>query len=326
MGRKIGVLTSGGDSSGMNAALRAVVRTGIHYGFDVYGIRKGYEGLIDNQMYPMNLSSVGGIIRFGGTILQTARSHRFLEHSGRRKAHENMQALGMDSLIVIGGDGSFHGLHELISEFGVQGIGLPGTIDNDLYGTEFTIGFDTAVNTALEAINKIRDTASSHSRVFIVEVMGRHAGYIAVYTAIASGSEEILIPEHADNIEALVDRIRAGQARGKQSSIIVVAEGDGTGGAFSVKSKIEAIYSGFDIRVSILGHIQRGGNPSALDSLIASRMGYESILALRAGKTDVMIGYRGFSDSITYTPLKDTWEKKKEITQNWLEMSRVLSM
>lgn len=326
MARKIAVLTSGGDSSGMNAAIRAVVRTGIYNGFDIYGVRKGYEGLIDNQIEPMGLTSVGGIIRFGGTILQTARSHRFLEKSGREKAFNNLKNIGIDGLIVIGGDGSFHGLHELISEFGIQGIGLPGTIDNDLFGTEFTIGFDTAINTALEAINKIRDTASAHSRVFIVEVMGRHAGYIAMYTAIASGSEEVIVPEHLENLHGVVDRIRAGQARGKQSSIIVVAESDETGGAFGVKSKIEAIYSGFDIRVSILGHIQRGGNPSALDSLIASRLGYEAILALLEGKTDIMIGYKGFDDPVTHTPLKDTWERKKSIKPDWLTISRVLSI
>jgi len=326
MTKNIGVLTSGGDSSGMNATIRAVVRTGIYHGCKVFGIHKGFDGLISNNITEMTVGSVGGIICQGGTILQTARSKRFMEYEGRKEAFENLKKHEIDSLIVIGGDGSFHGLHELIREFGIQGIGLPGTIDNDLYGTEFTIGFDTAVNTALEAINKIRDTASSHSRIFIVEVMGRHAGYIAIYSAIASGAEEVFIPETNEDIQAVCDRIQKGQDRGKLSSIIVVAEGDEMGGAFAVRDRMIKINGHWDIRVSILGHIQRGGAPSAIDSLIGSRLGYESVLAVLNNKTDIMVGYMGLDNDVSNVPLKETWEKRKIIRDDWKKMASVLAI
>ncbi len=324
--KRIGVLTSGGDAPGMNATIRAVVRTGIYNKCQMFGIHRGYDGLISDDIEEMNLSSVGGIIRSGGTILRTARCKRFLEYDGRKEAYTNFKKHELDALVVIGGDGSFHGLHELISEFGIIGVGLPGTIDNDLYGTEYTIGFDTAMNTALEAINKIRDTATSHSRIFVVEVMGRHAGYLAIYSAIASGAEEVFIPEAAENIQEVCDRIQKGQERGKLSSIIIVAEGDEIGGGFAVKDILSKQHPEWDIRVSILGHIQRGGSPSATDSLVASRLGYESVLAILNGKNDVMVGYQGLDRPVSYIPLKETWEKKKKIQDDWMHMARVLAI
>ncbi len=326
MVKKIGVLTSGGDAPGMNAALRAVVRTGIYHDCKMFAIYRGYEGFIHNEIKEMNSSSVGGICHLGGTIIQTARSKRFMDIDGRKEAYENFKRIGLDALVVIGGDGSFRGLHALINEFGIQGIGLPGTIDNDLFGTEYTIGFDTAMNTALDAINKIRDTANSHNRIFIVEVMGRHAGDLAIYTAIASGSEEVFIPEQIEDFSAVVQRMEKGIARGKQSSIIIVAEGDESGGAFAIKEKFSKAKPEWDIRVSILGHIQRGGSPTATDSIISSRLGYESILGLLDGKTDVMVGYQGLDRAVKFIPLEETWTKKKSIPEDWQNMAKVLAI
>ncbi|MDD5456701.1 MAG: 6-phosphofructokinase [Candidatus Margulisbacteria bacterium] len=326
MSKCIGVLTSGGDAPGMNAAIRAVVRTGIYNNCRMFAIHKGYEGLIHDQIEEVFAGSVGGIIGLGGTFIQTARSARFMEKEGRQEAYNNFKKNKLDALVVIGGDGSFRGLHQFIQEFGVQGVGIAGTIDNDCYGTEYTIGFDTAMNTALEAINKIRDTATSHSRIFIVEVMGRHAGYLAMYTAISSGAEEVFIPEATETIKDVVARLLKGKERGKQSSIIVVAEGDEFGGAMAVKNKIAALHPEWDLRVSILGHMQRGGSPSATDSLVACRLGYESVLSVLQGKTDIMIGYQGLDKDVTYIPLEDTWTKKKGFNNNWLDLARALSI
>ncbi len=321
--RNIGVLTSGGDGPGMNAAIRAVVRTAIYYKQRICGIYKGYEGMINDYIEELNSRSVGSIIQNGGTILQTARSKEFMTKQGRKKAFENLKARGIDSLIVIGGDGSFHGLHQFIKEFNIQGIGVPGTIDNDLYGTDYTIGFDTAVNTAIDAIDKLRDTATSHSRLFIVEVMGRHAGYIAMYSGIGGGAESILIPETVTDIKAICEELKAGHKRGKKSSIIVVAEGDEAGGAFDIKKKIEKEVD-WDIRVSILGHIQRGGKPTALDRLLASRLGFYAVKAIINNESDKMVGL--VNDKLTLTPLKDTWTKKKKIDKDMVKMSEILAL
>jgi 6-phosphofructokinase 1 len=320
--KKIGVLTSGGDSPGMNAALRAVVRTGIFYGNDIFGIKKGYQGMIDGDIEELSLSSVSNTVQYGGTILLTSRCDAFYSTEGRMIAYENLKKFGINHLIVIGGDGSFRGLHEFINEFPIQGIGIPGTIDNDLFGTDYTIGFDTAINTALEAIDKIRDTATSHSRLFIIEVMGKHSGYIGLYTGIGGGAEKILIPETDSNIEQICDTLRDGHKRGKKSNIIVVAEGDEAGNAFAIKKKIKS-YVDWDIRVSILGHQQRGGSPTAFDRLLASKLGYESILAIMNGANDKMVGL--LNNTVVLTPLEETWMKKKAIDNSYIEMAEILS-
>jgi 6-phosphofructokinase 1 len=322
MTKTIGVLTSGGDSPGMNAALRAVVRTALYHGHNIYGIRKGFEGLINDDIIEMNASSVSNIIKDGGTMLLTARSQDFFTKQGRDIAYNNLQKHGIQSLIVIGGDGSFQGLHKLLTEHQIQAIGIPGTIDNDLYGTDYTIGFDTAVNTALQAIDKIRDTATSHSRLFIIEVMGRNAGYIGLYTGISGGAEEILIPETDSNIQQVCNHLKQGVKRGKNSSIIVVSEGDEAGNAFELKEKIQNLIN-WEVRVSILGHQQRGGSPTAFDRILASRLGYEAIQAINNDHSDIMIGV--VNDTITYTSLEDTWTKKKGINYQLITMASILS-
>ncbi|MBU1077614.1 MAG: 6-phosphofructokinase [Spirochaetes bacterium] len=320
--KNIGVLTSGGDGPGMNAAIRASVRTAIYYGYKVFGIYQGYTGLIHDKITELTSRDVGGIINRGGTILQTSRCKEFREYNGRKCAFENMKKYDMNALIVIGGDGSFRGLHDLINEFKIQGIGLPGTIDNDLFGTDFTIGFDTAVNTALDAIDRIRDTATSHARLFIIEVMGRHSGYLAEYSGIGGGAEDILIPETITDIKKICDKLEKGHRNGKRSSILVVAEGDEAGNAFEIKKKIEKVVN-WEIRVSILGHIQRGGSPMAIDRLIATRMGYEAVLAIKRGETDKMVGMD--KDTAILTPLKKTWTIKKKIDPSLVKMLDILS-
>jgi 6-phosphofructokinase 1 len=320
-GKYIGVLSSGGDAPGMNAAIRAVVRTGIYHGNTMFGIRRGFQGMIEGEIEQLDRYFVSNIIKDGGTVLQTARSSEFLLKEGREKAFKNLKRFGIDSIIVIGGDGSFHGLHQLIQEFPMQGIGIPGTIDNDLFGTDFTIGFDTAVNTALEAIDKIRDTASSHSRLFIIEVMGRTSGYIALYTGIGGGAEDILIPEAPMNMEKLIEKLDAQHKAGKQSSIIVIAEGEAEG-AQEVKSAIEKAIK-WDIKVSVLGHVQRGGDPTAFDRVLASRLGYESVVAVMNNETDKMVGM--VNKSSTLTPLEETWTKKKDMDMTYLKMNEVLA-
>ena len=321
--KTIGVLTSGGDSPGMNAALRAVVRTGIYHGNTVFGIKRGYQGLIEGDIEQLQLASVSNIIKYGGTFLQTARCDAFYTPEGRTAAYEQVHKRGIDSLIVIGGDGSFRGLHDLVTEFPLQGIGVPGTIDNDVYGTDYTIGFDTAVNTALEAIDKIRDTATSHSRLFIVEVMGRTSGYIGLYTGISGGAEEILIPETGSDIQAVCTKLEAGHQRGKKSSIIVVAEGDEAGGAFAIKKQLETMVD-WEIRVSVLGHQQRGGSPSAFDRILASRLGYEAVLAVMHNETDKMVGL--VNNTVTLTPLEETWSRKKSIDEDYFKIAAILAI
>ena len=319
----IGVLTSGGDSPGMNAALRAVVRTGIYHKNQIFGIHRGYQGLIEGEVEELHLSSVSNIIKYGGTIIKTARCQEFFTKEGRLKAYETLNKNGIKHLIVIGGDGSFRGLHDLITETPIQGIGIPGTIDNDLYGTDYTIGFDTAVNTALEAIDKIRDTATSHSRLFIIEVMGRTSGYIGLYTGIGGGAEEILIPETNTDIKKLCENLEKGRQRGKKSSIIVVAEGDEAGDAFTIKKKIKELVH-YESKVSVLGHQQRGGSPTAFDRVLASRLGYEAVLAIMRGETDKMIGM--VDSKIVLTLLEQTWTRKKVIDNEYLKMAEILAI
>jgi len=320
--KTIGVLTSGGDSPGMNAAVRAVVRTGIYYGNKIYGIKEGYKGMIVGDIEELTLSSVSNTINYGGTIILTARCKDFFKKEGRRKAYNNLEKFGIESLIVIGGDGSFRGLHELLNEYELQGIGIPGTIDNDLYGTDYTIGFDTAVNTALDAIDKIRDTATSHSRLFIIEVMGRNSGYIGLYTGIGGGAEEILIPETKTDIEKLCKKLDIGHKRGKKSSIIVVAEGDEGGSAFDIKKKMEILVD-WDIRISVLGHQQRGGSPTASDRLLASRLGYDAVHAIMNGENDKMVGI--LHNKSNLTSLEETWTRKKSIDMSLLKMAEILA-
>jgi len=318
---KIGVLTSGGDAPGMNAAIRAVVRTGIYNGLEVFGIMRGYAGMIENDIVPMHSRSVANIIQRGGTILKTARCKEFFEHEGRKKAYANLKKLGINGLVIIGGDGSFRGAHKLGEEFDIPCIGLPGTIDKDIAGTDFTIGFDTAVNTAVEAIDKIRDTADAHDRLFIIEVMGRDAGYIALHSGIATGAENILIPERKTDIEELVGSLLEKERRRKLVNIIVVAEGDR--GAEDVANIIKERIPSADTRVCVLGHIQRGGAPTCMDRLIASRMGYSAVECLIEGRHNVMIGI--VNNKMHYTPLEKAVKAKQKISEDWLKIVKILA-
>src|SRR6478752_6514785 len=320
---KIGVLTSGGDAPGMNAAIRAVVRTGIFYGLEVFGIMRGYQGMIENDIVPMHSRSVANIIQRGGTILKTARCKEFFEPQGRKKAYEHLKALGITGLVIVGGDGSFRGANVFSSEYDIPCIGLPGTIDKDIAGTDFTIGFDTAVNTAVEASDKIRDTADAHDRLFIIEVMGRDAGYIALHSGIATGAENILIPERKTDVEELVNSLLEKERRKKLVNLVVVAEGDGFGGANEVHKIFKERLPNADIRVCILGHIQRGGSPSCIDRLIASRMGYSAVECLIEGKHNVMVGI--MNNRMHFTPLERAVKAKQKISEEWLKIVRILA-
>jgi 6-phosphofructokinase 1 len=320
---KIGVLTSGGDSPGMNAATRAVVRTAIYYGLEAFGIMRGYAGMIDNDIVPLHSRSVANIIQRGGTILKTARCKEFFQPEGRKKAYENLKKLGIDGLIIIGGDGSFKGADIFSREFDIPCIGLPGTIDKDIAGTDFTIGFDTAVNTAVEAIDKIRDTADAHDRLFIIEVMGRDAGYIALHSGIATGAENILIPERKTDVEELVNGLLEKEKRKKLVNLVVVAEGDDFGGGNEVAKIIKERLPNADVRVCILGHIQRGGSPSCLDRLIASRMGYSAVECLMEGRHNVMVGI--VNNRMSFTPLEKAVKAKQKINNEWLKIVKILA-
>lgn len=320
---KIGVLTSGGDSPGMNAAIRAVVRTGLYHGLEVFGIMRGYAGIIENDIVPMHSRSVANIIQRGGTVLKTARCKEFLSPEGRQKAYNNLKALGIDGLVVIGGDGSFRGADIFSREFDIPCIGLPGTIDKDIAGTDFTIGFDTAVNTAVEAIDKIRDTADAHDRLFIIEVMGRDAGYIALHSGIATGAEHILIPERKTDIEELIVSLQEKERRKKLVNMVVVAEGEEFGGANELAKVIKERLPTADTRVCILGHIQRGGSPTCMDRLIASRMGYAAVDCLIEGKHNVMVGI--VNNRLQYTLLEKAVKSKQRIGEDWIKMVKILA-
>jgi len=320
---KVGVLTSGGDAPGMNAAIRAVVRTGIYNGLEVHGIMRGYQGLIEDDIAKMESRSVANIIQRGGTILKTARCKEFFDYPGRKKGYENLKKRGIDALVVIGGDGSFRGAVKFNQEFNIPCIGIAGTIDKDIHGTDFTIGFDTAVNTAVEAIDKIRDTMDAHDRIFVIEVMGRDAGYIALHSGIATGAENILIPERKTDIDALVSALQETERRKKLVNLIVVAEGENFGGAAEVQKRILADLPNAEIRVCILGHIQRGGSPSCLDRLIASRMGYHAIECLIEGRYNVFVGI--MNNKMHYIPLENAVKTKGKIGDEWLKIVKILA-
>jgi 6-phosphofructokinase 1 len=320
---RIGVLTSGGDSPGMNAAVRAVVRTGLYHGLEVYGIMRGYSGMLEDDIVKMETRSVANIIQRGGTILKTARCKEFLEPEGRRRGYENLQKRGIDGLVIIGGDGSFRGAQIFSQEFDIPCIGLPGTIDKDIAGTDVTIGFDTAVNTAVEAIDKIRDTMEAHDRLFIVEVMGRDAGYIALHSGIATGAENILIPETKTDMEAILASLSEKEKRKKLVNLIVVAEGEEFGGAEKVAKVVREHLPKSDIRVCILGHIQRGGSPSCQDRLIASHMGYYAVDSLLAGRSNVMVGV--VNNKIHYTPFDKAIKEKQKVGQEWIKIVKILA-
>ncbi len=322
--QKIGVLTSGGDAPGMNAAIRAVVRTCAYHHIDCVGIYRGYQGVIDGDFKEMGPRSVNNIINKGGTVLKSARSQEFRTLEGRKIAHENLVAAGVDALVVIGGDGSFTGAENFSKEFNFPVIGIPGTIDNDIYGTSHTLGYDTALNTVVEVIDKIRDTASSHNRLFFVEVMGRDAGHIALNAGIGAGAEEILIPEEDLGLERLLESLAKSKASGKSSSIVVIAEGDKIGkSVFELKDYVDANLPEYDVRVSVLGHMQRGGAPSCFDRVLASRFGVKAVESLLEGKSNFMVGILG--DKITLTPLELAIKGKAHIDQELLRVSDIMS-
>jgi 6-phosphofructokinase 1 len=320
---KIGVLTSGGDSPGMNASVRAVVRTSIYHGMEVFGIMRGYTGMYENDIFKMESRSVANIIQRGGTILKTSRCKEFMTPEGRKIAYNNLKKHGIDGLVIIGGDGSFRGAQIFSNEFDIPCIGLPGTIDKDIAGTDFTIGFDTAVNTAVEAIDKIRDTADAHDRLFVIEVMGRDAGYIALHSGIATGAENILIPEKKTDIEEIVAQLAEKERRRKLVNLIVVAEGDEFGGGDSVANVIKQRLPQQEVRVCILGHIQRGGSPSCFDRLIASRMGYSAVECLVEGRYNVFVGI--VNNRMHYTPLNEAVKKKQRISDEWMKIVKILA-
>jgi 6-phosphofructokinase 1 len=320
---KVGVLTSGGDAPGMNAAIRAVVRTGIYYGLDMYGVMRGYSGLYENDIVKMDSRSVANIIQRGGTILKTARCKEFYTPEGRQVAYENLKKKGINGLVVIGGDGSFNGAQKFSNEFDIPCIGLPGTIDKDIAGTDFTIGFDTAVNTAIRAIDKIRDTMDAHDRLFIVEVMGRDAGYIALHSGIGTGAEHILIPERKTNFDDMISSLTEKEKRKKLVNLVVVTEGDEYGGAEGVSKIVREKLPQADVRIAILGHIQRGGAPTSIDRYIASRMGFHAIECLLNGTHNVMVGI--VNNNMFYTPLNSAVKAKQKISDEWLTISKVLA-
>jgi 6-phosphofructokinase 1 len=307
----------------MNACVRAVVRTGLFHNLEVFGIVRGYAGMIDDDIQPMNSRSVANIIQRGGTILKTARSKEFRTPEGRKKAYANLRKRGIDGLVVIGGDGSFNGAQVFSNEFDIPCIGIPGTIDKDIAGTDFTIGFDTAVNTAVEAIDKIRDTADAHDRLFIIEVMGRDAGYIALHSGISTGAEHILIPERKTDIEAMLRSLEEKEKRQKLVNLVVVAEGDDFGGGNEVSKIIRERLPNADVRVCILGHIQRGGAPTCLDRVIASRMGYSAVECLIEGRHNVMVGI--VNNRMHYTPLDKAVKATQKISEEWLKIVKILA-
>ncbi|MBB3054841.1 6-phosphofructokinase [Mucilaginibacter gotjawali] len=321
--KNIGLFTSGGDAPGMNAAIRAVVRSAIYYGIEVTGIRRGYEGMIKGDMFPMDRKSVSNIIQRGGTILKTARSEQFRTKEGRQLAYDQLKKNNIDALVAIGGDGTFTGARIFGEEFDIPVVGLPGTIDNDLCGTDFTIGYDTAINTVIDAVDKIRDTAESHDRLFIVEVMGRDSGLIALRTGIAAGAETILIPESKTDINAVFERLEKGR-KDKSSKIIMLAENGKDGDAFEVGRQIKEKFPNYDTRVSILGHIQRGGRPSCMDRVLASRVGVAAVEALRNGHRNEMVGL--IHNEIAFTSFEHAIKHNIDINPDFLKIVEILSI
>jgi 6-phosphofructokinase 1 len=307
----------------MNAAVRAVVRTAVYHGLEVFGIERGYQGLINNDVRPLNARSVSGIINQGGTIIHTARCKEFFELEGRVRAAETLRAHGIDGLAIIGGDGSYRGALALSQEHDIRCIGLPGTIDNDIGGTDFTIGYDTALNTAMEAIDRIRDTAQSHDRLFFVEVMGRHSGYLAMMSGIAGGAEDILVPETPTDIDGLTAHLRKGIKVGKISAIVVVAEGDEAGNAFDIASKVAETSEFKDSRVAVIGHLQRGGRPTAFDRVLACRLGVRAVEALLEDETGKMVGVNG--NNVVLRPLEEAWERRTQFDPKILRVVHILA-
>lgn len=321
--KRIGIFCSGGDAPGMNATIRAVVRTAIYHGIEVTGIMRGYDGLIKGDFRKMDARSVSGIINRGGTILHTARSAEFLEPEGRKKAYDQCLAAGIEGLVAIGGDGTFRGAYKFTQEFSIPVMGATGTIDNDVFGTDFTIGFDTAVNIALDAIDRIRDTAASHDRIFFVETMGRSSGFIALWAGLAGGAEAIFIPEAREDLERTAREISEGKQKGKTSAIVIVAEGEEAGGAFQIAEKFKAI-TGVDYRVTILGHIQRGGSPTAFDRILATRTGVTAVQSLIDGRRNEMVGIR--NGEMVTVPFTEIWDKKKAPDLSWLKIAGMMSI
>ena len=323
--KKVGVLTSGGDSPGMNAAIRSVVRTCAYHHIECAGIYRGYQGMIEGDFIPMGPRTVHHIINKGGTILKSARSKEFMTVEGRKKAYDQLVNAGIDALVVIGGDGSFTGAEIFNKEFNFPVMGIPGTIDNDIFGTSHTLGYDTALNTVVDCIDKIRDTASSHNRLFFVEVMGRDAGHIALNAGIGGGAEEVLIPEEELGLERLLDSLKKSKAAGKSSSIVVIAEGDKIGkNVFELKDYVEANLPEYEIRVSVLGHMQRGGAPSCYDRVLASRLGVKAVECLMEGKSNYMVGM--LNDKVTITPLLQAIKGKSVIDRELLRVSEIMSV
>ena len=323
--RRIGVFTSGGDAPGMNACIRSVVRTALYNNTQVSGILQGYQGMIDNQFIEMNSRSVSNIIQLGGTILKTARCAEFRTTEGRKKAYENLQAAGIDALVGIGGDGTFTGIEVFSREYDIPVIGIPGTIDNDLYGSDFTLGFDTACNTVIEAIDKIRDTAASHDRLFFVEVMGRDSGCIALNTGIAGGAEAILMPEKETAIDDLIERLEGAVAGKKTSTIVIIAEGDQNGGAYNIAKHVKTKFDFYDTKVTILGHLQRGGSPSSFDRVLASRLGFSAVNLLLAGETRRVVGLKG--NDIQHVPIEESINNKAfKLAPDMIELSHILAI
>lgn len=322
--KRIAVFTSGGDAPGMNAAIRAVVRTASYADMHVYGVSRGYEGMVDGNLKRLERRDVANIIHRGGTILKTARSERFRTKEGRKQAFESLTAFDIDACIAIGGDGTLTGAKVFSEEFDVPFIGIPGTIDNDLAGTDFTIGFDTALNTAVEAVDKIRDTADSHNRLFFVEVMGRHSGFIALNTAIGGGAGSVLVPEIDMPIEKLVDILKKGAKRKKLFSVIIVAEGNKWGGASQVAEKVKESFDFYDTKVTIIGHLQRGGSPTCLDRVLASRLGFAAVEALFEGKENVMVGI--INNQVSYTPFEEAIKDVKPLNPDLVRMAEILAL
>lgn len=323
--KKIGVFTSGGDAPGMNACIRAVVRTAVFKGIEVVGIRKGYQGMLDSDFWDMNARSVGNIIHLGGTILKTARCLEFQTDEGTQKAYDNLKSHGIDALVAIGGDGTARGAERLSKRFNIPIMCIPGTIDNDLYGSDFTLGFDTATNTVIEAIDKIRDTAASHNRLFFVEVMGRDSGCIALRSGIAGGAEAVLLPERETAIDELIAKLSDDVKNKKTSSIVIVAEGDKSGGAYQLAKRVTEKFDFYDVKVTILGHLQRGGSPSSFDRVLASRLGYAAVKELIAGNSCQMVGLRG--NLVTMTPLVKALNNTHfKLEEDLMEMVSVLSI
>lgn len=322
--KKIAVLTSGGDAPGMNAAIRAVTRTAIYFGREVVGIYYGYKGMINKNFQTMKSGDVSNIIQSGGTILKSARSKEFMTKEGREKAYQNLKEENIDALVVIGGDGTFTGARIFAQEFNFPIVGVPGTIDNDLFGTDFTVGYDTALNTIVQAVDKIRDTATAHERLFFIEVMGRDAGFLALNGGIAAGSEAVLIPEFDTDMGTLETYIETGYRKNKKSSIVLVAEGDKAGGAFNIASKIEKEYPQYDVRVTVLGHVQRGGSPTASDRILAGRLGVAAVEALLDDQKSVMVGIE--FDEIVHVPFNKAIKNEKAVNQHLLRVLRMLSI